>query len=142
MMLILMLIMMLRFCVKESSNLIGTAGFFITVGWVCALPFSQKVTKSPPTPDPFPHQIFRFTKFLHYYYLAKFISWSKNKNGYKIFQQQNKSVFQGNLHKTFCLWCTFLQEVVIHDHEGLTQAEKFYYPTKIFEISTAIASFC
>ena len=39
MMLILMLIMMLKFCVKESSNLIGlenfgAAGLFITIGLV------------------------------------------------------------------------------------------------------------
>ena len=40
----------------------------------------------------------------------------KVKNGYKNFQQQNKSIFLG---KIFCLQCTFLQELVIHDHEGL-----------------------
>ena len=63
-MLILMLIMMLKFCVKEPSNLIGlehfgAAGFFITVGvgW-CLSPISQKATKSPPTGPPFPHQLF------------------------------------------------------------------------------------
>ena len=90
MMLILMLIMMLKFCVKESSNLIGlehfgAAGFFITVGvgW-CLSPISQKAN----------------------------------------FQQQNKSIFLRNLYKIFCLWCTFLQELVIHDHGGFLQAEK------------------
>ena len=52
MMLILMLIMMLKFCVKESSNLIGlenfgAAGFFIKAGFgFSAPPISQKVTKS------------------------------------------------------------------------------------------------
>ena len=49
----------------------------------------------------------------------------KAKNGYKNFQQQNKSIFPGNLYKIFCLWCTFLQELIIHDHEGLLQAEQF-----------------
>ena len=66
----------------------------------------------------------------------------KTKNGYKNFQQQNKSVLLGNLYKIFCLWCTFLQELVIHDHEGLVQAKKSYYPTKILEIPTVIAFFC
>ena len=41
---------------------------------------------------------------------------------------------------TFSVCC--VQELVIHDHEGLLQTEKFYYPTKILEIPTAIASFC
>ena len=59
MMLLLILIMMLKFCVKESSNLIGlknfgAAGFFIAAGLgFSAPPFSLKVTKSLPIP-PFP----------------------------------------------------------------------------------------
>ena len=60
MMLILMLIMMLNFFVKESSNLIGLEkkplqGFSLQLGWVSAFPISQKVTKSPlkpPCPPP------------------------------------------------------------------------------------------
>ena len=55
MMLLLMLIMMLKFCVKKSSNLIdlenfGVAGFFIKAGLGWCPPISQKVTKSLPTP--------------------------------------------------------------------------------------------
>ena len=47
MMLILMLIRMLKFCVKESSSLIGlenfgAAGFFIQPGWVSAPLFVRK----------------------------------------------------------------------------------------------------
>ena len=33
--------------------------------------------------------------------------------------------FLGNLKKFFCLWCTFLEELTIHDHESLLQAENF-----------------
>ena len=43
----------------------------------------------------------------------------------KIFDSKNNSVFLENLYKIFCMWCTFLQELVIHDHEGLLQAEQF-----------------
>ena len=78
MMLILMLIMMLKFCGKESSKqsrlvfkILGLKGFPLQPGWGGAPPISQEVTKSPPirVPPP-PHlQIFTFTKFLHYYYL-------------------------------------------------------------------------
>ena len=144
MMLILMLIRMLKFCVKESSNLIGlenfgAAGFFITAGLGQCSPYQSESDQISPDPDPFLHQSFTFTKILHHYYLKLGI---KTKNGYKNFQQQNKSIFLGNLYKIFCLWCTFLQELVIHDHEGLLQAEKFQYPTKILEIPTVIASFC
>ena len=49
----------------------------------------------------------------------------KTKNGHKNFQQQNKSIFLGNLYKIFSLWCKFLQELTIHDHESLLQVEKF-----------------
>ena len=49
----------------------------------------------------------------------------KTKSGHKNFQQQNKSICLGNLFKIFGLWCTFLQELTIHDHESLLQAEKF-----------------
>ena len=59
MMLILMLIMMLKFCVRESINLIlGPQDVSLQPGWVSAAPISQKVSKSPLTPT-FP------TKFLH-----------------------------------------------------------------------------
>ena len=115
------------------------------------LPLSvKKWPKSLATPPPLhlpdplflPYQIFTFTKSLHYFYLKLEIKEQKQKMAIKIFQQQNKSIFPGNLYKTFCLWCTFLQDLVIHDHEGLLQAEKFYHPTKILEIPTVIASFC
>ena len=43
----------------------------------------------------------------------------KTKNGNKDFQQQNKSIFLGNLCSFFSLWCTFSQELTIHDHESL-----------------------
>ena len=49
----------------------------------------------------------------------------KTKNGHKNFQQQNKSIFLGNPYKIFSLWCTFLQEFIIHDHQSLLLAEKF-----------------
>ena len=49
----------------------------------------------------------------------------KTKNGNKDFQQQNKSIFLGNLCSFFSLWCTFSQELTIDDHESLLQAEKF-----------------
>ena len=54
MMLLLMLIMMLKFCVKESSNLIGlenfgAAGFSLQPICVSVFPISQKVIKSLPT---------------------------------------------------------------------------------------------
>ena len=49
----------------------------------------------------------------------------KTKSGHKNFQQQNKSIFLGNLYNFFSLRCTFLQELTIHDHEGLLQTEKF-----------------
>ena len=125
MMLILMLITMFKFCVKESSNLIGLKnlglqGFSLQLGWVSAPPVSQKVTKSPPTPP-------TSLSPPNFYII---ITWNwrlKNKNkkhGYINFQQQNKSIFQGNLYKIFCLWCTFLQKLVIHGHEGLVQAQK------------------
>ena len=57
MMLILMLIMMLKLCVKESPNLIGrknfgTAEFSIRAGLRWCSPISQEVTKSPPTRVP------------------------------------------------------------------------------------------
>ena len=56
-MLILMLIMMLKLCVKESPNLIGrknfgTAEFSIRAGLRWCSPISQEVTKSPPTRVP------------------------------------------------------------------------------------------
>ena len=137
MMPLLMLIMMLKFCVKESSNLIGlenlgAAGVFITAGQ----------GQCSPNPPSLPYQIFTFTKILHYFYLKLEIKEQKQKMVIKIFQQQNKSIFLGNLYKTFCLWCTYLQDLVIHDHEDLLQAEKFQHPTKILEIPTVIASFC
>ena len=78
MMLILMLIIMLKFCVKESSNLIGQIlgpqGISLQPRWVGAPYQSESDQISPNSPNPhpnphFPHQIFRFTKFLHYYYL-------------------------------------------------------------------------
>ena len=55
--LILMLIMMLKLCVKESPNLIGrknfgTAEFSIRAGLRWCFPISQEVTKSPPTRVP------------------------------------------------------------------------------------------
>ena len=49
----------------------------------------------------------------------------KTKNGHKNFQQQNKSILLGNLDKIFSLWCTFLQEFIIHDHQSLLLAETF-----------------
>ena len=135
MMLSLMLIMMLKFCVKESSNLIGlenfgAAGFFITAGLGQCSPYQSESDQISPDPQ------------TYYITLLLLDVGIKTKNGYKNFQQQNKSIFLGNLYKIFCLWCTFLQELVIHDHEGLLQAEKFQYPTKSLEIRTVIASFC
>ena len=59
MMLILMLIMMLKFCVKESSNMIGLKNFAAAVflnPWF----FKSQISPNPP---PFS------TKFLLYYYL-------------------------------------------------------------------------
>ena len=41
------------------------------------------------------------------------------KYGRKNFQQQSKSIFLGNLYKIFSLWCIFLQELTIQDHESL-----------------------
>ena len=51
MMLLLMLLMMLRFCVKESSSLIvleilGLQGFSLQPVWISAPPISQEVIKS------------------------------------------------------------------------------------------------
>ena len=84
------------------------------------LPLSVKKRPNlpwPPTPTNFYiHQVFT---------LLLLEVGIKRNNDYKNFQQQNKSIFLGNLYKIFCLWCTFLQELVIHDHEGLLQAEKF-----------------
>ena len=50
-MLILILIMMLKLCIKESRNLIGLANFgtaeiLLQPGWVSAPPVNQKVAKS------------------------------------------------------------------------------------------------
>ena len=68
MMLILMLIMMLKFCVRESSNLIGlenfvVAGFSITarLGWCSSHHLkSDQISshQSPPSPNFCIHQIF------------------------------------------------------------------------------------
>ena len=81
-----------KFCVKESSNLIGrenfeTSGFFITalLGWHSP---SQKMAKCP---------LIRVPHETYFYFVSM---------------------------KT-CLWCTLLQELTIHDHESLQQAEKF-----------------
>ena len=76
MMLLLMLIMMLKFCVKESSNLIGlenfgAAGFFIRAGLGLWSPCQSESDQISPDSPPFPHQTFTFTKFLHYYYYLK-----------------------------------------------------------------------
>ena len=38
---------------------------------------------------------------------------------------KTKNGHLGNLYKNFSLWCTFLQELTIHDHGSLLQAEKF-----------------
>ena len=46
------------------------------------------------------------------------------KNSY--FQQENKSIFLGSYYKIFCLWCTFLQELTIHDHERFGIPLKFW----------------
>ena len=66
----MMLILMLKFCVKESPNLFGlenfwAAGFSITVrlGW-CS-PYQSKSDQIFTQPRPTP-QICTFTKFLHY----------------------------------------------------------------------------
>ena len=61
-------------------KILGLQGFSLQPVWISASPISQKVTKSlltRPTLPPFPHQIFKFTKFLH------IVTWSwrlKNKN--------------------------------------------------------------
>ena len=94
-------------------------GFPLQLGWGGVPPISQKVTKSPPIRVRCHH----------------------HKN-YKNFKQQNKSIFLGDLYKTFCLWCTFLQELVIHNHGGLLLAEKFLVPAKILEISAVIIACC
>ena len=128
MMLILMLIMMVKICVKESSNVIdlenfGMAGFFITAWLGQCSPYQSNLPRPPTPPNFYIHQVFT---------LLLLEVGIKRKNCYKNFQQQNKSIFLGNLYKIFCLRCTFLEELVIHDHDGLLRAEKFQYPTKIF----------
>ena len=60
MMPILMLIMMFKFCVKESGKLVGlenfgAAGFSLQPGWISAPSISQKIL---PDLSPFPHPIF------------------------------------------------------------------------------------
>ena len=143
MMLILMLIMMLKFIVKQSSNLIGlenfgAAGFFITAGLGQCSPYQPESDQISTDPRPISPPKF----YIHYVFTLFLLEVGiKTKNGYKIFQRQNKSIFLGNLYKIFCLWCAFLQELVIHDHEGLLLAEKFQYLTKILEIPTVTASF-
>ena len=94
MMLILMPIMMLKFCVKESSNLIGLKNFG-AVGLFKSLVFQKP---NLPRPTPFLHQISALL-------LEVGDQRIKAKNGYKNFQQQSKSIFLG---KIFCLQCTFL----------------------------------
>ena len=51
--------------------------------------------------------------------------WICSKFPAKNLERGNKSNFPGNLYKIFCLWCTFLQELTIHDYESLLLAEKF-----------------
>ena len=61
----MMLILMLKFCVKESPNLIGlenfeAAGFSFTVGLGWCSPYQSKsdqisTRQSPPTTTPTPH---------------------------------------------------------------------------------------
>ena len=90
------------------------------------LPVSQKVTKSPPIRVPTtPTQNFYIQQIFTLLLLEVGDERIKTKNGYKNFQQQNKSIFLRNLYKIFCGVCTFLQELVIHHHEGLLQAERF-----------------
>ena len=133
MMLILMLIMMLKILYKRIKQSDWPRRF-----WGCrvfhysraGLVLSLSVTKWPNLPRPPPSPTLSPPN------LNIIITWSwrlKNKNkkhGYKNFQQQNKSIFQGNLCKIFCLWCTFLQQLVIHDHEGLMQSQNFSTPLK------------
>ena len=98
----------------------GLQGFSLQPGWVSAPPISQKkrpnLPRPPTAPNFYIHQVFT---------LLLLEVRIKRKNCYKNFQQQNKSIFLGNLYKIFCLRCTFLEELVIHDHEGLLRAEKF-----------------
>ena len=147
MMLFLMLLMMLRFCVKESSSrivleILGLQGFSLQPVWISAPPISQKVIKSLPTPTPFS------TKFLHSPNFNIIItrSWRlKNKNqkmAIEIFNNRISRFSQGIFLKFSDCGVDFFQEPVIHDHEGLLQAEKFQYPTNILEIPTVTASFC
>ena len=58
--------------------------------------------------------------------LPPIITWGlKTKNGNKNSQKKKKkSVFLRNLYKTFGLWCKFLLEFKVHDHEKLLQTEK------------------
>ena len=74
-----MLMMMLKFCVKESSNLIGLANF-VAAG--CLITLSVRKWPNLPWPPPLP------TKFLHYYYLILEIKEQKQKMVIKIFSNR------------------------------------------------------
>ena len=77
--------------------------FPLQLGWGGAFPISQKVTKSPTIRVP-PTLTLNF--HIHQIFTLLLLEVGdqriKTKNGYESFQQQNKSIFLGNLHKIFC----------------------------------------
>ena len=93
-----------------------------SVGWI-GMVFSVSVKKWPkPSPIRVPppnFYILPIKALLSPLLLEMGHSSLKTKKGHWNFQQQNESIFLGNI----C--CSFLQELTIHDHESLLQAENF-----------------
>ena len=119
-MLILMLIMRMKFCVKESRSPIGLKKFLGPPGF----PLQPGLGGTP-------HFHIFLMKALLLLLLLEVVDYSlKTKNSHKNFQQQNNSIFLGNLYKLFCLWCTILQELNFMTMKVCCKQKSFSLPLK------------